>query len=562
MAKIYNRLKIDFSSLAILLLSSLFFVNACTSDTPIKSKKQKLVYGSNNFNPFEFINEKGEPDGFNVDLINAIGERMGFEVVFQLEEWGAVFEKIKKGKGVDIGDMYFNEERRKYVDFASTHAVVYHEFVTRKHILPKLSLDKISGLQVIVEKGTYVHEYFLKNTHGATIIPVASEPEALRLLNQGQYDCAILTQYSSNNYIIDNNLNDLTISGAPIFPLQLAFHVQKGNQELLDKINKGLSQVKLDGTYSKIYSKWFELGERKTIKTILRILIWVLAITSFLLLLFIFISRYLKKVVEQKTVELEMRITEIGKVQKELSEQNHLLKEAYKQLDTFVHSLSHHVRGPVSSALGVINLIRMESIENVKLTYISMIESSMHRLEKFTRNVSDYLVSVKDNINLSKIDFNQMAEGIFKNSILHHPKNAVELIIENRVDGDIIVDKKKLSITLHNIITNSIQYSNNEAEPCFVKVTIEKEDSYYKIVVEDNGVGINEEHMPKVFDIFYRASQTSTGSGLGLYIAKEAIQKMNGKIMATSTIGLGSRFTILVPTVLTPKESSTIFLTA
>lgn len=548
-AKLYNKCKIDFSHLAVILLSSLFLVNACSSDTPVKSKKQKLVYGSNRFKPFEFINEKGEPDGFNVDLMKAIGERMDFDVVFQLEDWAEVFEKIKKGKGVDIGDMYFNEDRKKYVDFAGIHAVVYNEFVTRKHTLPKLSLDKISGLQVLVEKGTYVHEYFLKNTHGATIIPVSSEPEALRLLNQGQYDCAILSQYSSNNYIIDNNLTDLTTSGQPVFPLELAFHVQKGNQELLDKINKGLTQIKLDGTYSKIYSKWFELGGKKKLKLIVRILLWFSIITSALLLLFILISRYLKKTVEQKTEELQVRIVEIDKVKNALSEQNQLLKEAYKQLDTFVYSISHHIRGPVSSVLGVANLIRMESKDTGSLNYVSMIESSMKRLDKFTRDISDYLVSIQGTTNLMKIDFKKMVEDIFKNAALLNDKNHIELIVESNITDDIVLDKNRLSIALNNIIANSIQYSDSLKQASLVKVTIEKEIGNYKIVIEDNGIGIEEEYVSKVFQIFFRANQASRGSGLGLYIAKEAIKKMNGKIWIASRFGSESKFTIIIPPV-------------
>jgi signal transduction histidine kinase len=549
MAKMYNRLKVDFQSLAILLLLGLFFLNACTSDTPAKSKKQKLIYGSNNFKPFEFINEKGEPDGFNVDLIRAIGERMDFEVAFQLEEWGAVLEKIKKGKGVDIGDMYFNEERKKYVDFASTHAVVYNEFVTRKQTLPKLSLDKISGLQVMVEKGTYVHEYFLENPHGATIIPVASEPEALQLLNQGKYDCAIVSQYSSNNYIIDNNLNGLTVSGAPIFPLQLAFHVQKGNPEMLDKINKGLTQIKLDGTYTKIYSKWFEIGGKKKFKLIVRILIWFSIITSILLLLFILISRYLRKMVKQKTAELEVRIKELDNVKNALSEQNQLLKEAYKQLDTFVYSISHHIRGPVSSVLGVIALIRMDSKDNGNPTYLGMIESSMKRLEKFTRDISDYLVSVKDNANLMTIDFNQLVKDVFDNAVLNHAKNPIKLSIENSLESNPVLDKNRLSIALNNILINSVQYSDERKETCFVRVTIEmeKETGNYKIVVEDNGVGIEEGYVDKVFEIFFRANQASRGSGLGLYIAREAVHKMNGKLWLASKFGLESMTTIIIP---------------
>jgi signal transduction histidine kinase len=532
------------------ILASLSFIYACAPDDQGNSKKQKLVYGSNIFPPFEFLNKKGEAEGFNIDLIKAIGERMDFEVVFQLEDWAKMKDKIKNKEGIDIGDMYVNDERKEYVDFASVHAVVYHEFVTKKQAYPKLSLDKISGLKLLVEGGTSVHEYFLKNNHDAIITAAATEPEILRLLRDGKYDCAIVTQYSSNNYIIDNDFKDLTISGAPIFPLQLAFHVQKGNEELLEKINKGLTQVKLDGTYSKIYSKWFELGDKKTLRNRLNVLIWLSVITSLLLFLSIAVSRYLKKAVKQKTAELELRVNEIGNIKNTLSEQNHLLKEAYKQLDTFVYSISHHIRGPVSSVLGVLNLMKMEFTDNSRLNYIGMIESSLHRLEKFTRGISDYLISVKDNSTLAKVDFNQMVEDIFKSTVLDNTKTNIELLIENKTKGDTItLDKNKLTVILSSIIANSIQYCDTKKQSSFIKVSIEKEEENFKISIEDNGVGIQEEYISSVFEIFFRANQKSQGSGLGLYIAKEAVNKMNGTIQLISRQGAGSKFTIIIPQV-------------
>jgi signal transduction histidine kinase len=541
-------INVHFFTLALVVLATLFTIHACTTKDHASKKKPKFVYGSTSiFPPFEFLNEKGQPEGFNVDLIREIGNRMDFEVVFELDDWGKVKERIKNRKGIDIGDMYINKERMGYVDFSNVHSIIYHEFVTRRDTLPKLTLDSIKGLRVIVEDGTSVHEYLSQDNHGAIIIPVASEPEALRLLHEGKYDCAIVTQFSSNNYIIENGLTDLTTSGAPFFPLQLAFHVQKGNQELLDKINKGLTQVKLDGTYSKIYSKWFELGEKHRFKKTIRILIWILVTTIILLLLFIMITRYLRMMVEQKTRELNLRVTEIDKVKNTLSQQNNLLKETNKQLDTFVYSISHYIRGPISSALGVITLIRLESLESTRMKHLGMIESSLHRLEKFTRATSEYLVSMNDGSNLTQIDFYQMVQDIFSRALLSNAKTNIDLSIDNKIAEGLTLDKSRLTIVLSNIIDNSIRYSDDKKQTRYVKVALEKDADNYKITIEDNGEGIQEPYLESVFEIFFRANQKSDGSGLGLYIAKEALKKMNGTIHLTSTEGVGTKLTILIP---------------
>ncbi|MBK7966234.1 MAG: HAMP domain-containing histidine kinase [Bacteroidetes bacterium] len=108
-------------------------------------------------------------------------------------------------------------------------------------------------------------------------------------------------------------------------------------------------------------------------------------------------------------------------------------------------------------------------------------------------------------------------------------------------------DKSRLSIILNNLVSNAIRYQNAQLPNPFVDIKIDTSDTETDIVVRDNGIGMSKDVQPKVFDMFYRVSNVSVGSGLGLYIVKETVEKLHGKIAVDSEPGQGSTFKIRIP---------------
>src|SRR6185437_11528662 len=108
-------------------------------------------------------------------------------------------------------------------------------------------------------------------------------------------------------------------------------------------------------------------------------------------------------------------------------------------------------------------------------------------------------------------------------------------------------DRSRLSIILNNLISNSIRYQNPEAADPFVEIYVEISASSAEIRIRDNGIGIDKENHEKVFNMFYRVSTKSVGSGLGLYIVKETVEKLHGVIDLESVPGKGTAFSIHLP---------------
>ncbi|MFT7230588.1 MAG: signal transduction histidine kinase, partial [Bacteroidia bacterium] len=98
-----------------------------------------------------------------------------------------------------------------------------------------------------------------------------------------------------------------------------------------------------------------------------------------------------------------------------------------------------------------------------------------------------------------------------------------------------------------NIISNAIKYKDNSKENAFIAINVDCSIDFATISIEDNGIGIDEKNQGRIFDMFYRATNLSTGSGLGLYITKDAIEKINGTMKIESELTHGTKFSITIP---------------
>ncbi len=216
-----------------------------------------IVFGSDhNYPPYEFLDKEGQPAGFNVDMIRAIGEVMGFAVKIELGPWAAIRQRLEQEGTVHVSDMFYSEERAKIVDFADPFTVMYDEIYIRRDSEPVRDLEDLPGRRVAVESGSFTHEYLVQHDLGATIIPVESEPDALRAVAAGDADCAIISQAVGQYSLSHFKLYNLVATGSPLFPREYSLVVAKGNAALLRDINQGLAILKATGGYEQIKEKW------------------------------------------------------------------------------------------------------------------------------------------------------------------------------------------------------------------------------------------------------------------------------------------------------------------
>jgi PAS domain S-box-containing protein len=233
--------------------------------------------------------------------------------------------------------------------------------------------------------------------------------------------------------------------------------------------------------------------------------------------------------------------------EEKLRKTNEELSKANSELDRFVYSVSHDLRAPISSLLGLIQLSRMtNNIEEIR-EYMALQEKSIKRLDNFIKDILDYSRNARLEFTPERIHFREIIDSCFEQH--SHMKNALNITktIQIEENAPFYSDKGRLSIVLNNLLSNSIKYANPRQGSPFIKIMVNVQPKEVFVEIEDNGIGIGKDHLGKIFNMFYRANDTLAGSGLGLYIVRETITKLGGNIGLESELGKGTKIYFNIP---------------
>lgn len=247
-------------------------------------------------------------------------------------------------------------------------------------------------------------------------------------------------------------------------------------------------------------------------------------------------------------------VTERKLAEEQLARQNEELTKTNAALDRFVYSASHELRAPLASILGLINVSLMGEDNREKRRMFDMMKSSVEKLDVLIRNIADYSRNSRLELARDQIDFRQLIDGSIRLLYFMNENNRIRMQVDVEGEGEFYSDKSRLEVVLNNFISNAIKYHNLEQADPFIHVKVRFDSHEAKIEVKDNGIGIPAKSLDKVFNIFYRATAVKSGSGLGLYIVKEIIEGLGGKVGVESAEGVGTTFTVTLPGVQKKEE--------
>ena len=232
---------------------------------------------------------------------------------------------------------------------------------------------------------------------------------------------------------------------------------------------------------------------------------------------------------------------------KELKEKNEKLKKTVSEMNIFIHSLSHDLRGPLMSISGVSKLAKTEINDPHAAEYFDMIDSATVKLDDFIYKMLDFYRSTKiDNV-IVPIDFNKVVEQQMEAYQEKWDFSNIKFTVEVNQQEDFYSDDGKIRVILNNLIGNAYKFQKEEADTGFIALEIDVHDDKAKIKVSDNGIGIEEKHQKDVFNLFHRATQKNVGSGLGLYMVKESVEQIEGEILLQSAVSEGTVVEIILP---------------
>ncbi|MEN7546270.1 PAS domain-containing protein [Rapidithrix thailandica] len=240
-------------------------------------------------------------------------------------------------------------------------------------------------------------------------------------------------------------------------------------------------------------------------------------------------------------------ITQRKVYEEAIKDHNVQLEKANQELDNFVYSVSHDLRAPLTSAIGLITLAKEEPDHEQIKEYLLYQEKCLGKLDNFIQDILNYSRNSRMKLVPERITFPVLVNEVFEQLKYSNEGQQIRKEIAIQPLEEFYSDYRRLFIILNNLISNAIRFSNPYAKEPYVKITVKGTNEYVWMEIEDNGQGIAERHLQKIFEMFYRASENKPGSGLGLYIVKETVGKLKGKVGVTSRLGEFTRFTIGLP---------------
>ncbi|HEY5748715.1 MAG TPA: HAMP domain-containing sensor histidine kinase, partial [Chryseolinea sp.] len=248
---------------------------------------------------------------------------------------------------------------------------------------------------------------------------------------------------------------------------------------------------------------------------------------------------------KQKKIDSERKEAE-----KALQRQNKELVKINEELDKFVYSVSHNLRAPLTSVLGLVNIGRIEDgkKDDSFQPLFNMMEKSIRKLDATLKEILNYSRNARSDITIEKVDLASIIQTCLESAeyIEGHEQVKKEISIRNEAVA-FYSDGHRLGVIFDDLISNTIRYRDIRKKESTLTVEAEITASTVHILFKDNGIGISEELMPRIFEMFFRATEKSDGAGLGLYIVNEMTKKLGGTIQVSSVFGEGTAFRLEIP---------------
>ncbi len=545
-------------------------------DTDFDSSWQDSVLkvtGDYAYPPFEFINDRGEPDGFTVEIIMAVADVMGVEAQITLMPWLHAREAIETGNVDVVTGMYRSPKREKKVDFTIPHFIgTYSVFIRTDSDIK--SIEDVEDRLILVQRGDLAHDYVVENNMGREIKTYSNFSELLSQLSKGVGDCAIMARLQGTIALQSNGINNVRELGKTLFQRKYCIAVAKDNHELLGAMNEGLSLIKTNGTYDEIYEKWFGVYEDRAFSwhEALSYFLWIVMPLLLLALASLVWSYTLKKQIGKKTNDLNVELSKRREFQNKLEQSQYKLEEQNKKLidnnrqialmnvaldkaktraeendnlkTTFLANMSHEIRTPMNAIIGFCELLEIDDSELRKEEYTRVISKSAHRLLHLLNDIIDIskIESGEVGLSMKNADLRKVLDELKLQYEVQSRAKGLDFIFNANAQHSsiwLVTDEHRVGQVMTNFLSNALKHTSSGR----VEMGYKYEDDFVRFWVTDTGKGIPAEEVNHVFERFYQGHENcSGGTGLGLAIAQSIVRRIGGEIGVESLGGQGSTF--------------------
>ena len=571
---------------SILLLMSAFAI-AVSADNLGFSDKKPLQFGiDKDYPPMEYVNEKGQPSGADVEFTKMLMKRLDIPFEYKPNTWGAIAGDVLQGR-VDLGMMVYSPYRKDVTNYSRAVIRLYYQIVTRKGTEKSYGLRDMHNMKVALMASRPVRDTLQKI--GANLVIIEDLTKAMKDLSAGKYDAVVCYRYQAKFLIGKNKLDNLVQEDLTLTPREYCY--VSNNKKLIDAIDKELDKMEDEGLIDEVYGNVASTFNGVIIPR------WVYgAIAAFVLvsLLVVILNQMrnahkLKKALElaRENEEKAKKSEEIAHANAEMAKESEAIAKANAQKakaseeearriadvarrnakeaeynaqiasqneakareaaeaarkseelkDIFLGNMSHSLRTPLNAIIGFSDLLMtMEEGMMPK-------EEVNNLLQLINKNGLELLHLINELLSLSEVEGEKhlfqrevtdvdYEMGQFAAEIRQQLKEGVTLEVEEPVDGlRAHLDKKLLRIVTMHLLDNALQHTKQGK----IKLSYYVKEGGMYVEVKDTGEGLPAKLKENIFGLLsdkntYTHDESQDNPGLGLSVCKAIIDRCNGKI--------------------------------
>jgi signal transduction histidine kinase/CheY-like chemotaxis protein len=519
---------------------------------------QYKVKFSNNYPPFNYLDEKGELVGFNVDILNAIKELYNIDIEISSSDWSTINEALSKNEIQAIGGAHNPQLYDNKFLYTRSTISTSHCFLYNKNFRNNFSTETLRSAKqpkVAMWKNDVLIHYVLSINPSAEFLYLEDYEELINVLEQEDVTCIFAQRITSMYYAEKLDKNFVRATDNRNLERTMGFKVSIENEELATILNNGMEVILSSGEYLRIYDKWIkEYNKSQTDwHNFLKYIVFFAFFISTIIVALLFFNKILQTKVRIRTEDLQHQLKLNSSIMKELETQKNKAEESEKIKSSFLANMSHEIRTPMNGILGFAELLKAnEYSSDEKQQFIEIIEQSGNRMLDTINNIIDVskLESGGEKIQITEVNIKSIISQLYDFFTPEANSKILKLIIEEKSTNSpksFYTDSYKINSILINLIKNALKFTKEG----FIKVEYDVNEDRVEFWITDTGIGISEDKQNAVFDQFVQANSSLSrgfeGSGLGLSITKGYVQLLGGEINLKSELNKGTTFYVRIP---------------